>query len=265
MANSCWCSDILRKVLLTFYSTIYDLLLFFGCFTSLDVHGVLACFIFMLFFSLLSTLRPSIINNDVRQSLCNLNVAHCAHKTLLFNVHDFFKHQTLSGFLSKSSSKNQTDSNAFIQHLWFAFLNKFLKISSFKTKIGITLEKLKLKIFYYIFTFEKGNRAEDSSMCIEKKKSKEEKRNEEKKNMFYGTSMKARLVCHTTAKFIYLIQTNGSFRKLVKYPPALCCFCQRFLQKPSFHFCALHAMLPCSPVLWFYLRCIYFPTRSLMV
>lgn len=55
-------------------------------------------------------------------------------------------------------------------------------------------------------------------MRIEKKKSKEEKRNEEK-NMFYGTSIKARLVCHTTAKFIYLIQTNGSFRKLVKYPP----------------------------------------------
>lgn len=92
-------------------------------------------------------------------------------------------------------------------------------------------------------------------MCIEKKKSKEEKRNDEK-NMFYGTSIKARLVCHTTAKFIYLIQTNGSFRKLVKYPPppALCCFCKRFWQKPSFQFCALHVscyatMLSCLMIL----------------
>lgn len=35
-----------------------------------------------------------------------------------------------------------------------------------------------------------------------------------------ASMVQARLVCHTTAKFIYLIQTNGSFRKLVEWSPS---------------------------------------------
>lgn len=85
-----------------------------------------------------------------------------------------------------------------------------------------------------------------------------------------------RLVCHTTAKFIYLIQTNGSFRKLVKWSPSPVAIAiaiavsyataiasasaiavgsgksQRFTL-------ALAQHATSSPVLWFYLVVFAFP------
>lgn len=125
-----------------------------------------SCCFFSFLFSLLC---PSIINNDVRQSLCNLNVAHCAHKALLFNVHDFLKHQTLSGFVSKSSSKNQTDSNAFIQHLWFVRFsqqipeNFLLQNENWYYFIGKI--QFKLKIFCYIYTPSKRETEPKTVVC----------------------------------------------------------------------------------------------------
>lgn len=76
MANSCWCSDILYKVLSTFYSTVYDLLLFFGS-------------------RLLILPRPSSTAWD--KVLAKANVL-------------LFKHQTLFIRL-KPNSKNQTEPN----------------------------------------------------------------------------------------------------------------------------------------------------------